>query len=84
MALKITDDCTNCDACVPVCVNEAISEGRAIYVIDPEKCTECVDTDMDPRCASVCPVDCIVPDPWLQESREDLRAKHHQLHAVMA
>jgi ferredoxin len=42
MALIINDDCTGCDACKPVCPNEAISVGNPIYVIDPDKCTECV------------------------------------------
>jgi ferredoxin len=32
MAMIITDECTNCDACVAECPNEAISEGDVIYV----------------------------------------------------
>ena len=51
MAMKITEDCTNCAACEPECPREAIHEGDDIFVIDAEKCTECVE---------VCPVDCIV------------------------
>ena len=35
MALLINDNCTACDACKPVCPNEAISVGDPIYVIDP-------------------------------------------------
>ena len=42
MALKITDECINCDVCEPECPNDAISQGEEIYVIDPHKCTECV------------------------------------------
>ena len=42
MAYKITDDCVSCGACEAECKNEAISEGDAIYVIDPDKCTEYV------------------------------------------
>ena len=42
MALLINDDCTACDACKPVCPNEAIAVGDPIYVIDPLRCTECV------------------------------------------
>ena len=45
MALKITDQCINCDVCEPECPNGAISMGEEIYVIDPRKCTECVDED---------------------------------------
>jgi ferredoxin len=33
MALTITDTCTLCDACRPVCPNEAISAGDTIYTI---------------------------------------------------
>ena len=42
MALLIVDDCTACDACKPVCPNEAIAVGDPIYLIDAAKCTECV------------------------------------------
>jgi ferredoxin len=42
MAYKITEECISCGACEPECANEAISEGSEIYVIDPDKCTECV------------------------------------------
>ena len=37
MALLINDDCTACDACKPVCPNEAIAVGSPIYIIDPAK-----------------------------------------------
>jgi ferredoxin len=42
MVYKITDECISCGACETECQNEAISEGEIIYVIDPDKCTECV------------------------------------------
>ena len=80
MALIITEDCTNCDACVPVCPNEAISEGDIIYVIDPAKCTECVGAEDDPQCELVCPADCIIPDPDHEETEEHLQAKYESLH----
>jgi len=44
MALMITDECINCDVCEPECPNDAISQGDTIYVIDPNKCTQCVGT----------------------------------------
>jgi len=50
MALKITDDCINCDVCEPECPNEAIFQGEEIYVIDPNKCTECVGHFDEPQC----------------------------------
>jgi ferredoxin len=81
MALSINGECTACDACKPVCPNEAISVG-AIYVIDPFKCTECVGAEDEPQCQLVCPVtDCIVPNPDFRESREELLAKYQSLHA---
>ena len=76
MALMITDECTNCDACVPVCPNEAISEGDVIYEIDVKKCTECVGHEDEPQCVLVCPVDCIIPHPDHTESAEQLQAKY--------
>jgi ferredoxin len=81
MALMINDDCTNCDACVEACPNEAISEGDMIYEIDAAKCTECVGAEDEPQCALVCPVDACVPDPSKQESKEELQAKYDGLHA---
>ena len=33
MALIITDDCTACDACKPVCPNDAIAVGDPIFVM---------------------------------------------------
>lgn len=80
MALKITDDCTNCDACKPVCPNQAISEGDTIYEIDHERCTECVGAEDEPQCVLVCPADCIIPDPDHKESKDELTAKYHRLH----
>ena len=79
MALKITDQCINCDVCEPECPNGAISAGEEIYVIDPMKCTECVGHFDTPQCREVCPVDCIPLDPDWPESREALRAKYEAL-----
>ena len=42
MSLKINELCINCDVCEPACPNEAITQGEAIYVIDPARCTRCV------------------------------------------
>ncbi len=79
MALMITDECINCDVCEPECPNEAISPGDEIYVIDPDKCTECVGHYDEPQCQQVCPVDCIPLDPERPESREQLMEKYHRL-----
>lgn len=80
MAYKITDECISCGACEPACPNQAISEGKTIYVIDPARCTECVGSFASPRCVEVCPVDCCVTDPDRKESREQLLAKWSTLH----
>ena len=80
MALYINDDCTACDACKPMCPNEAIEVGSPIYVIDATKCTECVGAHDEPQCIDVCPADCILVDPKHTETREQLQAKYERLH----
>jgi ferredoxin len=79
MAYMITEACINCGACEPECPNEAISAGEEIYVIDPSRCTECVGHFDESQCASVCPVDCCVPDPEHKETREELEEKFNRL-----
>ena len=81
MALMINEACTLCDACVPVCPNEAIKAGDPVYVIDPLKCTECVGAHDEPQCKLVCPADSIVIHPDFQESPDELLAKYEALHA---
>lgn len=80
MALTITPDCTLCDACRPVCPNEAIASGDTIYTIDASRCTECVGAEDEPQCKLVCPADCIIPHPDFQESRDELLAKYQAMH----
>ncbi len=79
MALLITDDCINCDVCEPECPNEAITAGEEIYIIDPNKCTECVGHYDEPQCQLVCPVDCIPLDPEHNEDKDALMAKYIKL-----
>jgi len=79
MALIIHDACINCDVCEPECPNGAISEGPEIYVIDPDKCTECVGHFDKPQCMEVCPVDCITLDPDRVEDRAALERKYRRL-----
>jgi ferredoxin len=81
MALYITDQCINCDVCEPVCPNQAIYMGEAIYEIDPARCTECVGHFDEPQCQAVCPVECCLPDPAHPESQETLLAKYRALAA---
>ena len=62
--------------CDPECPNDAISFGDEIYVIDPNKCTECVGHYDKPTCQSVCPINhCILPDPAHQETHDELMEK---------
>ena len=84
MALKITDQCINCDVCEPECPNGAIFMGPEIYVIDASRCTECVGHFDAPQCREVCPVDCIPLDPEHVESREVLLERYHRLEARKA
>ncbi len=81
MAKTITAECINCGACEADCPNEAISQGDPVYLIDWEKCTECVGHYDKPQCVEVCPVDgVIVQNPDHVESREELQAKYDKLH----
>jgi ferredoxin len=79
MAFKITDDCISCAACESECPNKAISEGDEFFVIDPDKCTECVGFFNTQQCAAVCPVDACVPDEAHKETKEQLLAKFAKL-----
>jgi ferredoxin len=81
VALRIDDNCTACDACLPVCPNEAIARGLPVYVIDPLRCTECVGAEDEPQCQLVCPADCIVEHPDFRETLEELSAKYESLHS---
>lgn len=82
MALKITDECINCDVCEPECPNEAIYPGEEIYEIDPDLCTQCVGHFDKPQCQIVCPVECIPLDPEHMETEEELMEKYQLLIAA--
>lgn len=70
MAYKITDECIVCGACELECPNQAISAGKTIYVIDPDKCTECVGYYPTSKCAEICPVSACVASPKHEENRK--------------
>jgi ferredoxin len=80
MATKITNECINCGACEPECPNQAISQGPEIFVIDPQRCTECVGFHDEEACAAVCPVDCCVPDDKNIETEAALYDRALKLH----
>ncbi len=79
MAYLISDECISCGSCAAECKNEAISEGDSSYVIDPDKCTECVGWADSPQCVEVCPVDAPGLDPAHQETHAQLLEKWHKL-----
>jgi len=79
MALRITDQCINCDVCEPESPNQAIYEGPDHYLIDPTRCTECVGHFDTPQCVQVCPVDCIPKDPAHPDTHDQLLARFHAL-----
>jgi ferredoxin len=80
VAYKISEECISCGACEAECPNQAIHEGDTIYVISPDRCTECVGSHTSSRCVEVCPVSAPVPDPDRKESHEQLLAKWKKLH----
>ena len=84
MATTITDACINCGACEPECPNEAISQGSDIYLIDAERCTECVGFHAKEACQAVCPVECCLPDPNRPEQEAALIARAVALHPTDA
>ncbi len=81
MATLITEECISCGACEDECPTQAISLGEEIFVIDPERCTECTGFHDTQQCADACPVDCCVPDPDRREPNEALAARAAQLAA---
>jgi ferredoxin len=80
MTTHITEVCINCGKCEPECPNDAISEGDDIYVIDPERCTECVGFHDREACQSVCPIECCLPDPKHREEEQVLIDRALLLH----
>jgi len=69
MAVKITDTCISCDACLDECPVGAIVDnddnpiGEDIYFVYKDKCVECVGHNDEPACADACPTEgCIVWD----------------------
>jgi len=81
MAYRITDGCVKCGCCELVCPNHAIREGEGTYVINPDRCTECVGAYRSSKCAEICPVEVPGPDPGRVEGREALLHKWRSLHA---
>jgi ferredoxin len=82
MALLITEECINCTACESECPNSAISVGEDIFIVDADKCTECVGHFEKSQCIEACPVECIIIDGNRTETREQLQEKYERLTAA--
>lgn len=64
MAVIITDECINCDACAQECPVAAILDDSneknpydTKYYVKPESCVECVSHADLPRCGEACPTE---------------------------
>lgn len=65
MAVLITEECINCDACLLECPvaailddsNEKNPHNSERYYVKPESCVECVGHADMPRCAEACPTE---------------------------
>ena len=55
MAYTITEKCTACDACRPVCPVQAIESAEPVYRVKADVCNDCADVMGGPRCVPVCP-----------------------------
>ncbi len=57
-----------------------VNNSRSKKLATSWKCTECKGFHDEPQCASVCPVDCCVPDEDHVETEETLLGKKAWLH----
>jgi ferredoxin len=64
MAVMITDECINCEACASECPVAAILEDSNErnpyddkFYVKPEACVECIGHADDPRCVEACPTE---------------------------
>ena len=73
--------CVACGWCQPECRNGAIREGDNMqYIINYDRCTECVGWYEESRCFEVRFLSACEPDPEHEESRDQLLAKWKKLH----
>ncbi len=79
MATLITEECIVCGACEDECPTQAIRLGDSIFVVDPERCTECLGVSETRKCDEACPVACCVIDPQRVEGQDALLARARAL-----
>lgn len=87
MAVLITDECINCEACASECPVAAILEDTNEknpsddkFYVKPESCVECVNHADEPRCVEACPTEgAIVWDmPYTAEFNEYYKARNEE------
>jgi ferredoxin len=63
MAMTIvSEECTSCGDCQPVCPTGALMKKKGTFIIDAGACTECEGEFDEPQCVVACTIDnCIVP-----------------------
>lgn len=64
MSYEIIESCVNCWACEPLCPSNAIYEARPHFRIEAKKCTECEGDFAEPQCASICPIEGAILNPF--------------------
>lgn len=64
MSYQIVASCVNCWACESHCPTDAIQAALPHFIIDDKKCTACEGDYADPQCASICPVEGAILDPF--------------------
>jgi ferredoxin len=62
MALEIVESCVNCWACAPLCPSKAIFFAKPHFLIDPDRCSECLGDFASPQCATICPIEGAIVD----------------------
>ena len=87
MAVLITEECINCEACAPECPVAAILEDTNEknpsddkFYVKPESCVECVNHADEPRCVEACPTEgAIVWDmPYTAEFNEYYKERNEE------
>jgi len=87
MAVLITEECINCEACAPECPVAAILEDTheknpsdERFYVKPEACVECVGHADEPRCVEACPTEgAIVWDmPYTSEYNEYYKQRNEE------
>ncbi|MDD5249462.1 MAG: 4Fe-4S binding protein [Rhodocyclaceae bacterium] len=64
MAVEIVESCVNCWACAPLCPNNAIVAAQPHFLVDDEKCTECLGDFAAPQCVAICPIEGAIVNEW--------------------